>query len=470
MLAGNSVGDYCFGFHSVETPGSEQGRGARKAKPRKAYTIDPETAAWVSRIYQWFVTERRSLRWITRDLNRQGAPKDHRATTKQWRHQYLPRLLRNRKYVGVWPWGQMRNVRDPLSGKIHQEDRSPEEKEKWLRHFPDLRLIDDETFQAAQRLLKENDEACASSRGRNGRLTGSQPGTGGRCRHLLSQLIRCAECGRWFIVGGTQGKYLFCPGYAMGECSCKTQLLRERAERMILAEIGPKILADPVWRQSVVEEFDRAHQTTKARLPAEILALAKSLADVERKIGNLLDQAENGEAVPELSERLARRRAERRELAEQLERLRQADQQRQPVPTAAWVDEKLLSLGEVLRQPTPAACRALRDLVGGAIVVHEVHRPGHVRHVLQGQFTITTTSVAMRGITVSQFQPRARLAAMPSRTSKDSEIGHVVVVDNGELFPSAIHYPGSPATIGSVGDRRALSSGYHGHPRPWVFC
>jgi hypothetical protein len=164
VLAGFSVGDYCFGYSSAPVPGSEQGRRGRKAKPRMTYEINPETAVWVERIFNWFVDKRWSLRRITRELNRLGAPKDHRSTTPQWRHQYLTRLLQNRKYIGHWSWGEKKNVRDPNTGDIRQKDRAPEQCEKWNRRLPQLQLIDDETFGKAQQILKINQEAVARRR------------------------------------------------------------------------------------------------------------------------------------------------------------------------------------------------------------------------------------------------------------------------------------------------------------------
>ena len=65
-----SNGDYCFGYTGVPVPGSEQTRRGRHAKPRKTYQIDPVAAEWVRRVFEWFVREQRSLRWITRELNR----------------------------------------------------------------------------------------------------------------------------------------------------------------------------------------------------------------------------------------------------------------------------------------------------------------------------------------------------------------------------------------------------------------
>jgi site-specific DNA recombinase len=106
VLAGCAAGDHCFGFDSVPVEGNDQLRKGRSAKPRMTYVVDVKTAPWVVRVFDWFAKERRSIRWITRELNRLGAPKDHRAITKDWRHQYVARLLSNPKYIGVWSWGR----------------------------------------------------------------------------------------------------------------------------------------------------------------------------------------------------------------------------------------------------------------------------------------------------------------------------------------------------------------------------
>lgn len=134
-------------------------------------------------------------------------------------------------------------------------------------------------------------------------------------------------------------------------------------------------------------------RTTEAQLPAELAAVEKALADVDRKVKTLVDRIENGEPAPELEERLAQRGAERRTLTAKLERLRRADQARRPAPTETWADQQLLQLGELLRQANPAACHALRGLVGGQIVVTEIRQPGRERHFLQGRFTIATKAV-----------------------------------------------------------------------------
>jgi len=395
VLAGFSLGDYCFGYTSVPIPGSEKGRRGRNAKPRKMYVVDPHTAVWLTRIFRWFVHERRSLRWIARELNRRDAPKDHRSSTKHWRHQYLPRLLSNEKVLGRWPWGRKRNVRNPLDGAIRQEDRSAEEHQKWLRHFPHLRLIDEETFARAQQLLQESADTCAAHRGEKGKLNGLRAGAAAQHpRHLLSGLIKCGHCGHTFYVGGPHGKYMFCPGYHRGICACQTQLRRDRAEKIILAEIGRRIRGDEAWRRLVFEETLEAWNANLAHLPSELTAAENALAEIQQKIAHLVDLVENGRGGPEVDERLTQRRSQKRKLTEKVERLKRANQGRPAAPTAAWVDEQLQKLGESLTQATPAAAHALRNLVGGQITVREIRQEGRQRHYLQGRCVVRCAAVA----------------------------------------------------------------------------
>ncbi len=255
VLAGFSAGDYCFGYTSVPVPGSEQGRRGRHAKPRKTYVICEETMPWVVRVFNWFVREKRSLRWITTELNRLSAPKDHRSTKPHWHHQYVARLLANQKYIGLWPWGQAKNVRDPSTGQVSQEFRADEDTKKWTRSFPQLQIIDTETWEAAQARLEKNRAEQEHRRKPDGRLRGSKTGNAqNHPRYLLSQTALCDACGVRLVVTGINGKYLICPNAIKGVCTCKTQLRRELAEEMILDVIGRKILTDPFGKKLFIRK------------------------------------------------------------------------------------------------------------------------------------------------------------------------------------------------------------------------
>jgi site-specific DNA recombinase len=128
----------------------------KTARCRKRYIVIPEQAEWVRKVFRWFVHERWSLRRIAQELTRNKVPTDHRSRKESWHYQSVARMLGCEKYKGVWSWGKTKVKRDPLSGKVSQEPRSPEEVKKWVRHMPDLQLIDDELWEAAQVRLAEN--------------------------------------------------------------------------------------------------------------------------------------------------------------------------------------------------------------------------------------------------------------------------------------------------------------------------
>jgi site-specific DNA recombinase len=395
ILAGFSVGDHCFGYKSVPIAGSENGRKGRNAKPHMTYVIDERTAPWVFRIFHWFVVELRSVRWITRELNRLGAPKDHRSTTKTWHHQQVTDLLKRTKYVGKWPWGQMQNVRDPFTGKVSQENRPAEECEKWTRDFTHLRIISDEVMAAAQARLGANERKQEQRRQPDGRLAGSATGNSQtHPRHLLSGLLRCELCGAAYHVTGAGARYMHCPNYAKGVCTNKTQVRRDLAERMILDAISQRIIANQAWQQAVFDYTLATWRREAEQQPSDLQNAEKALADVKRKIKRLLDMIEGGSEEPDLNERLAQRSKERDALANQCQQLQASAGAPRPEPTLDWVAQQIEELSKTLHSEGPAAALALRNLVGGQVVVREVQRPGRQRHLAQGNLILRSSQVA----------------------------------------------------------------------------
>jgi len=392
VLAKFSIGDYRLGYTSVPSPGGEEiGRG-RNAKPRMVYVIDPIRAEWVRRIFNWFVVERQSLGWIVRELTRLNAPKDHRATTAAWQHQLVVGILRSPKYIGLWPWGQLKNQRNPLTGQVTQEERGGEESDQWLREFPELRIIDDQTYEAAQRFLDVNDRRCAEVRSGGGRLRGSPKGNGRQ--HLLSGLVQCGRCGRTLHVGGAHGKYLECPGHRKGACECRTQLPRARTEQQILDIIGERILTNPIWCEAVYEKMSKAWHDQISSGPDQARELQSQINECERRIERLLTTIETSDDPdPDIRKRLAERRAERHELAR-----RERQLQSQPValptpPTREWAEQQLAQVSEVLRAATPAAAEALRNLLKGPIVVEETTVPESKRRFWRGKLVFDLNRV-----------------------------------------------------------------------------
>jgi DNA invertase Pin-like site-specific DNA recombinase len=385
-----SVGDWCFGYASEPIPGSETTRRGRNGKPRKRYIINEEHARWVRLVFEWFVQERRSLGWIAREMTRLGAPKDHRSKMNWWHHDYVRRVLRNQKYIGIWPWGQRTNVYNPLTGQHWQEYRPIEEAAKWLRELPHLRLIDDDTFLKAQAILDENELKVANRRRASGQLDGSAAGTA-RPRHLLQGLIKCGSCGHTF--GVTCGcRYLRCPAARWGACTSKTNLSRELAACKILQAVSDRILHDEAWRQMVFDEAIAAWESRRQAQPDERKEVDRALAEIDQRVARLLDEIEAGRGGPEVENRLAARRQERQQLLQQRQRFERQEPAEATPPTREWVTEQLQSLHKVLTGGGPAAADALRNLIG-SVVVTEMQQPNRRRKHFRGVFRIAVASV-----------------------------------------------------------------------------
>jgi len=189
-------------------------------------------------------------------------------------------------------------------------------------------------------------------------------------------------------VGGSNGKYLFCPNYKKGLCSCRTTLQRARAERLILDVIGRAIAQDTDWFNSLFEQTVAQWEEIQKLVPLELQNAQRQIAVVESKIQRQIDMIESGNAVHVIHDRLDQRREERRQLQRTIDGLQSRDTPTQP-PTRAWTREQLDDLREILHSDAPAAAYALRRLVKGRITVSAVSQGK--RTILRGEFAMETS-------------------------------------------------------------------------------
>lgn len=181
--------------------------GYRKDPADKNHIVpDPEAAEVVRQIYQWSL-EGHGRQNIAYLLNRQGVPNPTRYKAERgwtcnhpvknnfglWNKTTIWRILRNEMYTGVMIQGRRKKV----SYKSKAIIDTPED--QWYRvegtHEP---IIDRATFEAVQRGL---------------RLRAKTDGSGEA--HLLSGLVKCADCGSTMskCSNGKQS-YLRCKLYA----------------------------------------------------------------------------------------------------------------------------------------------------------------------------------------------------------------------------------------------------------------
>ncbi|MDB5336015.1 MAG: hypothetical protein JWN70_1634, partial [Planctomycetaceae bacterium] len=418
LLDEYSVGDYRFGYRSVPSAdGAMRGRG-RNAKPRMDYQIDPEQAAWVKQIFEWYVKDLRTISWITEQLKLRNAPRDHRATTPHWKPQQVAGLLSSRKYVGVWPWGVKRNKRLPSTGQIIQVTRPESESSKWTRKRPDLRLISDEMFEAAQARRQKHIEQAAKRRGDQGRLGGRV--TESNTQHLLAGLFQCQSCSRLFHTAGAKANYMSCSGYKYKICNCRTMVPRALAEKLILDAVGSVIQSNTEWLQQIIA-FTKEEITRAAReQPSQLVSVTQQLGSVNQKIERLLNLAETTDDSS-IQTRLSQRQRERESLQRQLQQLQRDQRQIPQMPTEEWVVEQITQLDQVLTSATPAATHALHQLLDGPIIMEQIPHADSEKCHFRGRMRVRIGRMIV--------DPGSHIPGVMTAQSGEADIVHEVLIE-----------------------------------------
>lgn len=140
--------------------------------------INEEEAAVVRRIFERYVYEGDGALAIAKDLNNEG----HR--TKRgclWSQNAVTRIVKNRIYIG-----QVINGKEATK-EIYSNQRIKKDSETWIvNENEELRIIPDNLFEQAQKVLEDRQEAF--------HMDGKRQSN----RYAFSTLIKCKHCGRSF--------------------------------------------------------------------------------------------------------------------------------------------------------------------------------------------------------------------------------------------------------------------------------
>lgn len=386
LLGGFAVGDHPYGYTTVLAPG-ESPHSGRGPKPKKIYKIDQAQAMVVCQIYEWFARDKRSISSIVSELNTQAVPRCHRSSTTEWHHAIVVGILENDKYTGVWAWGVTKNVRDHETGQIKKEIRTEDEIDKWTRVLSHLQIVDDETFDAVQERLAANRKTYAKDRKSNGQLHGSPAGRGRA--GLLSGTLMCGMCPRGSDYARlvVSGRYYKCPRIQRGTCSCDKWIRKDLAERLVVDVVKAELLGSEKWLAAVYSALRQEWQLKVNRLPSEAETLRQQSRQLEAKIERLLNEIEESDDH-DVRRRLKKRQAEHHDVVSRLRRAeRDKSSLRDEPPTMKWLQEMAAELTNILGQDNEAAREALRDLVGGRILVEKV-APNDGKPFLRGRFIL----------------------------------------------------------------------------------
>jgi DNA invertase Pin-like site-specific DNA recombinase len=153
------------------------------------WTLQPnDEAEWVKKIFDLYTEENLGMGSIAAYLY------EHRVKTKKlkdgeanynWSQIAIARMLNNRVYTGVII-NNKQNIKNLYSGERIDVDES----EWMITERPEFRIISDEQFAKAQALIVKNKRTFPTDP-----ITGKRVMTRRSEAHILSNLLKCGECG-----------------------------------------------------------------------------------------------------------------------------------------------------------------------------------------------------------------------------------------------------------------------------------
>tara|TARA_R110001599_G_scaffold36906_4_gene115179 strand:+ start:3036 stop:4622 length:1587 start_codon:yes stop_codon:yes gene_type:complete len=325
--SGRSAGGHCYGYDIL--PGEQNG----------ILTINDEEAETIRRIMRLFV-EGKSPRSIAAMLNQEGvaAPRgsDWRASTINGQVHAGNGILNNELYIGRRIWNRRHKVTDPFSGKKRM--RANPESEWVINEVPDLRIVDNELWQA----VKLRQQRHSRKRGGAKRPT-----------RLLSGLLECTVCGGPMSIV-SQNRYGCSTRREKGTCSNNRTIAAKELEERVLAGLNNALL-HPDAQKAAAREFHAELVRQQKATGSERFQLEKAIAEAGRRIDRIVDAIAEGVATTALKQKLVTLEAEKVENEGKL-----AAMGSEPVvsvhPNAGELYAELIgSLVEVVSDPSPDA-------------------------------------------------------------------------------------------------------------------
>ncbi|HIZ21114.1 MAG TPA: recombinase family protein [Firmicutes bacterium] len=219
-------------------------------------TINQEEAAVVRQIFQWYIKDGYGAAKISTFLNDRGLKTKRNCA---WSQTAVCRILTNELYTGKVINGKQ-EIKDFLTGQ-----RAEREESAWnVVERPEMRIINPETFEAAQKIMQ--------SRGRAFKVDKERQSN----KYLFSTLIKCKECGWSFrrTLRTYKNTYVrwVCSGHnGRGADSCPNAVAVDEDE---LIDVLQEYFSDIIQQkkrviQYVVGEFQRVYKAKDENLEYE---------------------------------------------------------------------------------------------------------------------------------------------------------------------------------------------------------
>jgi hypothetical protein len=249
-----------------------------------------------------------------------------------------------------------------------------------VRDRPDLRIVDQVTWEAARRRLDEL--AAAYGAGAQARRRSLPHSSVHYPRRLLSGLIACGQCGAALHIQSRprQGvDYMGCPNHAKGTCAMATRVKYPLAEEALLGLVAELSERWPGWLATAAGAARRRVAEVAARLP-EALEEDRCRIDVlGREVKNLVDALARGVTQSRsILEAVDRKEAEIEVLRARIAEGESHRGAALDLPDDAWIRGQLAGLPGLLRGEACSAAPLLRRLLA-EVRAEAVIAPGKQR-------------------------------------------------------------------------------------------
>ncbi len=374
---GKSGGGISYGYDVVKHTDAdgEPIRGERM--------VNQTEAGIVRRVFRDFAAGI-SPRAIARRLNDEGIPGPDGAlwadSTLRGHAARGTGLINNELYAGRLVWNRLRYVKDPTTGKRVSRVNP---REKWTRTaVPELRIVDDELWRAAKArqgalAVKYANGITATRAAQANRLNSTH-----RPRSLLSGLLFCGGCGGPYALRG-QDRYACSNHVVNGSCTNSRTITRAALETRMLDGLGERLMAPEVAAEAMrayAEETNRLNRERRSSGEAD----RKTLAEVEKRLNEMVTVIEEGGYSRSLMARLRELEAQQDELTDRLSRAA-VDLPDMHANVAGIYRRKVERLAAALEQPheRDEAAEAIRALID-RIVLTPGPKRGEIAATLHG--------------------------------------------------------------------------------------
>lgn len=242
-------------------------------------TINEAEASVVRRIYDMYLNHGYGASKIAIILNNEGLTTKRNA---QWSQNAVSRILSNELYTGK-VINKKSEVIDFISGS-----RKQNEKDEWIiTEKPEFRIISDDDFINAQKLLVSRLEAFKINRERHSNA------------HIFSTLIRCEHCGYSFrrfetTYVNTYVRWICSGRNAKGADSCPNRVSMD--ERELLASIKEYfkslIQNEDKFIKDTLKEFNQKYKTKK-QSEIDVKNLAREIDKLQKTRQKYMDMFTN---------------------------------------------------------------------------------------------------------------------------------------------------------------------------------